>query len=538
MKKPNFRPSPLSVFIVLIVGISIAMSCKFSFADSVKRPEKGSITFGTKEKPAVKTTPDMESFKTVFADVAEKVVPSVVSVIPTQIDTVVFSNNPFYQFFGDDPFSEGSPFEQFFGAPAPNNRRGNRQRQQQQQPQTRKEYHRQQGLGSGVIVSKDGYVLTNYHVVHGADEIQVKTSDGRTFDAAVVGVDSLSDVAVIKLKGPVKDLAVAYIGDSDKLRVGEWVMAVGNPFSLTSTVTQGIVSAKGRTVDHSNLYQNYIQTDAAINPGNSGGALVDLNGALIGINTMIVTRSGGFMGIGMAIPINMARKVMEDIIYEGKVTRGWLGVQIQDVNPAMRGSLGLGERKGVLVGDVFKGQPADKAGIKRGDVVLSVDGKKVGDANELRNTVAAISPGVKITVVVFRGGKEVTLSVKLMERDEKTIDKLSSGPGSGGAENESGSEDVVKQWGIQVASMSDALRKQYSIENEVSVIVVTEVEQGSQIAAEGIQEGDVIQEINRQPVTSIKDFNKFMKSLKAGDNVMFLVRRGQSTMYIAFTVKK
>jgi serine protease Do len=448
----------------------------------------------------------------------------------------VFSNNPFYQFFGDDPFSEGSPFEQFFGVP---NHRGNRQRQQQ--PQTRKEYRRQQGLGSGVIVSKDGYVLTNYHVVNGADEIQVKTSDGRTFDASVVGVDSLSDVAVIKLKGPVKDLAVAYIGDSDKMRVGEWVMAIGNPFSLTSTVTQGIVSALGRKVpgENSNLYQNYIQTDAAINPGNSGGALVDLNGALIGINTMIVTRSGGFMGIGMAVPINMARKVMEDIIYEGKVTRGWLGVQIQDVTPPMRASLGIGDRKGVLIGDVFKGQPADKAGIKRGDVVLSVDGRKVGDANELRNTVAAIAPGVKVPVIVFRGGKEVTLSVKLVERDEKAIDKLSSDGGKGdGDEAESGSDDVLKKWGIQVTSLTEAIKKKYSLEEEVTGVVVSQVDQASQIAAEGIQEGDVIQEFNRQPVTSVKEFGKLMKSLKTGDNVMFLVRRGQSTMYIAFTVKK
>ena len=202
MKNRLLQPAPLSMFIALVVAVSIAMSCKFSFADSSKRPEKGSISFGAKEKPAVKTSPDMESFRTIFADVAEKVIPSVVSVIPTQIDTVVFSNNPFYQFFGDDPFSEGSPFEYFFGTPSPD-RRGNRQRQKQ--PQMRKEYHRQQGLGSGVIVSKDGYVLTNYHVVHGADEIEVKTSDGRTFDATVVGVDSLSDVAVIKLKGAVKD---------------------------------------------------------------------------------------------------------------------------------------------------------------------------------------------------------------------------------------------------------------------------------------------------------------------------------------------
>jgi len=533
MKNLLRQSRPLSVFAVLVVGAFIAMSCKFSFADSSKRPEKGSVAFGAKEKPTVKSSPELESFKNVFADIAEKVVPSVVSVIPTQIDTVVFSNNPFYQFFGDDPSNGESPFEQFFGAPAPApGQRGHRQ-QQQHQPM-KKELRRQQGLGSGVIVSKDGYILTNYHVVHGADEIQVKTSDGRTFDATIIGVDSLSDVAVIKIKTTVKDLAIAYLGDSDKLRVGEWVMAVGNPFSLTSTVTQGIVSALGRKVDNSNLYQNYIQTDAAINPGNSGGALVDLNGALIGINTMIVTRSGGFMGIGMAIPINLAKKVMEDIIYEGKVTRGWLGVQIQDINEAMRNSLGLGERKGVLISDVFKDQPADKAGIKRGDVVLSIDGRKITSTNELRNTVAAISPGGKTPVTVFRGGKELNLTVKLVERKEGAVDKLSSG---GGSEGES-SPDAMKQWGIQAANMTDALRKQYSIESDVAGIVVTEVDPASQVASEGIQEGDVIQEINKETISTVKDFTKTMKSLKTGDNVMFLVRRGQSTLYIAFTIKK
>ena len=531
MKSFFRKPYPLSVFIVLIVGACIAMSCKFSFADSSKKPEKGSVAFGAKEKPAIKTTPEFESFKTVFADVAEKVIPSVVSVIPTQIDTVVFSNNPFYQFFGDEsPFGD-SPFEQFFQAPAP--RGHNKSRQQQQQPM-KKELRRQQGLGSGVIVSKEGYILTNYHVVHGADEIQVKTSDGRTFDASIIGVDSLSDVAVIKIKTAVKDLVVAYLGDSEKLRVGEWVMAVGNPFSLTSTVTQGIVSALGRKVDNSNLYQNYIQTDAAINPGNSGGALVDLDGALIGINTMIVTRSGGFMGIGMAIPINLAKKVMQDIIYEGKVTRGWLGVQIQDINEAMRGSLGLGERKGVLISDVFKDQPADKAGMKRGDVVVSIDGRKVTTSNELRNTVAAISPGVKTPVVVFRGGKELTLSVKLVERNEGAIGKLSSGPDTQGES----SADAMKQWGIQAGNITEALRKQYSLESDVNGVVITEIDQASQAASEGIQEGDVIQEINKEPITSVKDFAKIMKNVKNGDNVMFLIRRGQSTMYIAFTMKK
>jgi serine protease Do len=517
------RSAPVTTFCAIVFCFFI-IDCKFSFADG-KRPDKGSITFGAKEKPSVKTTPEFESFKTVFADLAEKVIPSVVSVIPTQIDTVVFNNNPFYQFFGDE--DNNSPFDQFFGVP-----RGH-QNQKKQQQAPKKQLRRQQGLGSGVIVSKDGYILTNYHVVHGADEIEVRTSDKRTFQAAIVGVDSLSDVAVIKIKGPAPNLTIAYLGDSDKLRVGEWVMAVGNPFALTSTVTQGIVSALGRRDDKNpTQYQNYIQTDAAINPGNSGGALVNLDGELIGINTMIYTTSGGFMGIGMAIPIDMARRVMEDIIYNGKVTRGWLGVQIQDVNEAMRGALGLGARKGVLIADVFKDQPADKAGIKRGDVVLSINGKPVETSNDLKNTVANITPGTKTPVVVFRNGKELTLNVMLNERNEATLAKMSP---PGGEKESEGSAEAKPQLGLSVSNITDEIRQQYNITSDVAGVAVTEVDQASQAAMEGIQAGDVVQEVNRQPITSVKDFAKAAHAIKNDGSVLLLIRRGESSLFVAFT---
>jgi serine protease Do len=519
------RSIPITAMFLLVFSFFI-VDCKYSFAEG-KRPDKGSISFGAREKPAIASTPEFQSFKTIFADIADKVIPSVVSVIPTQIDTVVFNNNPFYQYFGDDEF--GSPFDQFFNVPRGY---GNQRRQPQQQP--KKQFRRQQGLGSGVIVSKDGYILTNFHVVHGADEIEIRTSDKRTFQAEIVGVDSLSDVAVLKIKGEAKDLVVAYLGDSDKLRVGEWVMAVGNPFALTSTVTQGIVSALGRR-DEKNptQYQNYIQTDAAINPGNSGGALVNLDGELIGINTMIYTTSGGFMGIGMAIPINMARRVMEDIIYHGKVTRGWLGVQIQDVNDAMRSALGLGSRKGVLIGDVFKGQPADKAGIKRGDVVLAVDGKPVETSNDLKNTVAYILPGKKVPVVIFRGGKEMTFTVVLNERDEGAINKLSGGK----EKQQEAAPEATDQLGLSVSNITDDLRQQYNIEADVNGVVVTDIDQSSQAAGEGVQPGDVIQEINRQAIASVKDFNKVTKSIKPDNPVLLLIRRGQSSLFVAFTLR-
>jgi serine protease Do len=527
MSRLTKHAAPLTTFLVLVFSIFI-VDCRFSFAEG-KRPEKGSITFGAKEKPNIKTTPEFQSFKTIFADLADKVVPAVVSVIPTQIDTVIFNNNPFYQFFGDDEF--GSPFDQFFGTP---HRGQNFKKQQPQQPQ-KKQFRRQQGLGSGVIVSKDGYILTNFHVVHGADEIEIKTSDKRTFSAEIVGVDSLSDVAVLKIKGPAKDLAVAYLGDSDKLRVGEWVMAVGNPFALTSTVTQGIVSALGRRDDKNpTQYQNYIQTDAAINPGNSGGALVNLDGELIGINTMIYTTSGGFMGIGMAIPINMAKRVMEDIIYHGRVTRGWLGVQIQDVNDAMRSALGLGERKGVLISDVFKGQPADKAGIRRGDVVLAIDGKAVESSNDLKNTVAVIEPGKKIPVVIYRGGKELTVTVVLNERDEGSVNKIASGTGKSSSE---GGGDTAGALGLSVSNLTDKIRQQYNLEENAAGVVVTDVDQSSQAAGEGVQPGDVVVELNRQQIASVKDFVKVAKSIKPESAVLFLIRRGESTLYLAFTLR-
>jgi serine protease Do len=521
------RTAPLTTILMLMFCFFV-VDCRFSFAEG-KRPDKGSVTFGAKEKPNIKSTPEFQSFKTIFADLADKVVPSVVSVIPTQIDTVVFNNNPFYQFFGDDEF--GSPFDQFFGTP----HRGQtpKKQQQQQQPQ-KKQLRRQQGLGSGVIVSKEGYILTNFHVVHGADEIEIKMSDKRTFSADIVGVDSLSDVAVLKIKGQAKDLTVAYLGDSDKLRVGEWVMAVGNPFALTSTVTQGIVSALGRRDDKNpTQYQNYIQTDAAINPGNSGGALVNLDGELIGINTMIYTTSGGFMGIGMAIPISMAKRVMEDIIYRGKVTRGWLGVQIQDLNDAMHSALGLGERKGVLISDVFKNQPADKAGIKRGDVVLSIDGKAVETSNDLKNTVATIEPGKKVPVVVFRGGKEMTVTVLLNERDEGNVNTMASGrakPSEGGA-------DTAARLGLSVSNLNDQVRQQYNLDENTTGVVVTEVDQSSQAAGEGVMPGDVIVEFNRQPIASVKDFTKIAKSVKSESSVLFLIRRGPNTLFLAFTLR-
>ncbi|MDO5576415.1 MAG: Do family serine endopeptidase, partial [Fibrobacter sp.] len=482
-----------------------------------------SVVFGAEKKNVSSKAAQINEVRSVFADIAEEVVPTVVQVIPTKIDTVTFSNNPFYQFFGNSPFG----FEDFFGG-AP----------RQRQPQVEKREYRQQGLGSGVIVSKDGYILTNHHVVKGADEIEVKTSDNRSFQADVVGMDSLSDVAVIKIKNDVKDLPVAYLGDSDKLRPGDWALAIGNPFSLSSSVTMGIISALGRTAGNdANSYQNFIQTDAAINPGNSGGALVNIDGELIGINTMIYTKSGGNMGIGFAIPINMAKKIMEDLIYEGKVSRGWLGVMIQELDYNTREALGINDKtQGVLIGDVFKNQPADKAGIKRGDIVLSINNKTVGNTNELKNVVAGISPGKKVPVVVLRNNKKVTLSVLLTGRDEsQTNQSVDTESKDNTSENAS---DFSKLLGIKAGNITPELQSQLDLDKNIKGIVILGIEQGSQAQREGLAQNDIVLEINRQATPSIKEFKKISGTIKPGDSVLFLIQRDGSTFFKAFKVKK
>jgi serine protease Do len=505
----------LSLSLALLVGIGLVVFNTCSFADS-KRPDRGSLHFGAERKPEVKVPAAMEGFKTIIADAAEKVLPTVVSVIPTKIDTVVFSNNPFYQFFGD-PFGGG--FEDFFGQ-QPQQRRA--------PPPVQKKEYRQQGMGSGVIVSKDGYILTNYHVVAGANEIEVKTSDKRSFQAEVVGADSLADVAVIRIKEKVKDLPVAYLGDSDKLRPGDWAIAIGNPFSLTSSVTLGIISALKRTTGGGDMYQNFIQTDAAINPGNSGGALININGELIGINTMIYTQSGGYMGIGFAIPISMARQIMEDLIYEGKVTRGWLGVMIQDLDQTTREALGLGaETKGVLIGDVFKGQPADKSGIKRGDIVVAVDNKAVESPNELRNAIAAIHPGMKVPLEVLRNGKKQTVTVTLTGRDNKKTGSLSS---STDGASEEGTTDLSEKLGIKVDAVTAQMYEELGLDQSIKGVVVQEVDPSSMAAQQGLQQNDVIIEVNR--------FKTAVKSLKPGDSILLLVFREGNTFFKAFKIQK
>ncbi|MCL1946202.1 MAG: Do family serine endopeptidase [Chitinivibrionia bacterium] len=470
-----------AVFVTAFLGFCVANS---------NFPKKGSVTFGAKEPPKLSLSHQNEGFRTIFADIAEKVIPTVVSITSTQIDTVYYRNNPF------DMYGFGFPF-----GPDP---RG------QQQPQARE--RRQSGIGSGVIVSSDGYILTNSHVVYGASEIKITLHDDNEYPAKIIGVDTLSDVAVIKISQDVKNLPVAYLGDSEKLRPGDFVMAVGNPFNLSSTVTTGIVSALGRHTD-SQQYQNFIQTDAAINPGNSGGALVNIDGELVGINTMIYTRSGGYMGIGFAIPISMAQNIMEQLIYTGEVKRGWLGVSIAIIDQAMYDALGIKE-KGVLINEVFENAPAQKAGIQSGDVVLSLAGKKTLNPNELRNIAASLVAGQKYPIEIIRDGKKKTLTVIPTARGTTTTDATKEG------EKSSAQPENNKHFGMTIKETQNAL-------------VVEDVEANSICERAGIRISDIILSVKTAPdkpfidVKTVKEFNKEVKDAKSGALIIRLNRNGQ-----------
>jgi serine protease Do len=529
--KSFFNYFRLLMCILLLGGGPLFTTC--SFADKKPGTDK-TISSGTSQKPDLPTAGDSKGFRNVFADVADKVLPTVVSVVITKVDTLVFNQNPFYNFFGL-PFSNNDPFQFFFGNPQDEQKKNKK-------PEMEKRERKEQGIGSGVIVSDKGYILTNFHVVSGADEIEVKLHDGREFEAKVVGTDSLSDVAVIKLKEKVDDLPVAYLGDSDKLRPGDWALAVGNPFSLTSTVTAGIISALGRSMNGGNRYESFIQTDAAVNPGNSGGPLVDIEGRVIGINTMIYSRSGGYMGISFAIPINMARNVMNDLINNGKVVRGWIGVTIQDLDKATREAFGLSaNQKGVLIGDVLKGQPAGKAGIKRGDVILSVNGKKVENSNDLRNRIAAVKPGTRIPVELLRNNKKHSLEITVSERTPKNMERLSKAASKDESSNESMKTD--RKMGISVGEINNENAEKYGIPASEKGVVITAIDQSFTDARAGLKEGDVIKEVRisgEDPVEtkSVKQYNHVVKKLKHGDAVLLLVKRKESTFYIAFTVKK
>jgi len=408
-----------------------------------------------------------------FASVAKKVSPAVVFI---QVEMAV-QNQPAMQF--SSPFGNGgSPgeefFRRFFGPSFPG---------QQGQPHQAPPQQHAMGQGSGFIVSTDGYILTNNHVVGDASKITVKLQDGREFTAKTIGTDPHSDVALIKIDA--KGLPVLALGDSDALEVGEWVVAIGNPFGLSHTLTVGVVSAKGRSSVGLADYENFIQTDAAINPGNSGGPLVDLDGRAIGMNTAIFSRSGGYMGIGFAIPINMIKSIKKQLIETGSVTRGYLGIVIQDLTPDLAKSFGLDLHKGVLVADVSKNSPAEHAGLKQGDVIIEFNGKAVERVGSFRNRVALNAPGSSKSITVLHKGERRTLTV--------TIGRLPEGEQQASS---SGAPQTLDKLGFTVQTLTPDLARQFDLKDQKGVII-TRVRAGSAAAMAGIRPGTVIQEVNR-----------------------------------------
>jgi serine protease Do len=431
-----------------------------------------------------------------FSQVAETVAPAVVNI--NTVNRVPTGRTPIEEFFGDEFF------RRFFGEVP--------EREQVQK-----------SLGSGVIVDASGIVLTNAHVVERAAEIEVVTADAKKHKAKLVGVDRRTDLAVLKLQGG-GPFPSATLGDSDKMKVGDWVLAIGSPFGLQQTVTAGIISAKGRSIDPSNAFSDFLQTDAAINPGNSGGPLVNMSGEIIGINSAILSRSGGNVGIGFSIPINMAKRIYTELAAKGKVTRGWLGVSIQAVTPELAKGFGLKEPKGVLISDVVQDSPADKAGIAAGDIVTEFDGKTVETPQDLQKVVALTSPGKGVPIKVWRDKAEKTLEIKIGETPEENVALKSTNK----------SKALL---GLEVQPITPDIARQLNLRGPDGVVVAS-VDDNSPAAEAGLQRGDVIREVNRQRVRNMQEFERATKDVKEGDRVTVLLQRGQQSLYVAFTVAK
>jgi serine protease Do len=443
-----------------------------------------------------------------FSPVVKKVAPGVVKVFTTtKLHNTAFNGAP-----------EGGMddmLRRFFGDQSQGGRQGGHN------PQREFGSPRQQGIGSGVIATSDGYILTNNHVVDGADEVKVALQDGREFTAKVIGRDPKTDVAVIKVDA--KDLPAVPMADSDKVEVGDVVLAIGNPFGIGQTVTKGIVSATGRGGALGLDYEDFIQTDAAINPGNSGGALVDAEGRLIGINTAILSRSGGNQGIGFAIPVSIARDVMGSLVKDGRVTRGYLGVMIQDVNPALEKEFKLKDNKGALVSDVTPDSPAEKAGLKSGDLIIEFKDKKVVDSRHLKLEVARIQPGETVPVKVLRDGEEKTLEARVKELPgTQTLAK----------NDDNHSDDTGTLNGVAVADLDNNARHQFELPANVKGAVVTEVDPNSASAEAGLRPGDVIQEINRKPVKTAEEAVKMTEKTTDKTTLLRVWRDGGSRFVV------
>jgi len=444
----------------------------------------------------------LEKTGNVFRQIAEKALPAVVFV---NVETKVEVPGP-YEYYYWQPF--GGKYRGRGGFLIP-------------EPYSMPRERIQVGQGSGFIISKEGYILTNNHVVKDADVIMVTMNDGRKLSAKLIGSDPKSDVALIKVESE-DDLPYLKLGDSDTIGVGDWVLAAGSPFGLSQTITAGIVSAKGRNIGIAD-YENFIQTDAAINPGNSGGPLLNIRGEVIGINTAIYTQSGGYMGVGFAIPINMAKQVKDQLIKYGRVKRSYLGIYIQEVDKDIAESFGLDKSEGILVSQVMEDSAAEEAGIQSGDIILEMNGKKVGKLQEFRSNVAAIPPGTRVELRIFRNGKYKNITAVTRELPDSSGEVGASEP------------SIYKKLGLTVSELDEETAQQLGYEDEEGV-VITDVRQGSPAWRAQLQPGYLICSVNRKPVKNVTQFRKAVsKAIKTG-KVLFLVKDGRSSRFIVITL--
>jgi len=487
----RFISSPGSRLLALVVGLVLGAA-----GISIAHTTANSLA---KNPPATLKLADVNEgpSKTSYAPVVKTVLPSVVNISSSKI---VHSREESAEQMPMDPF-----FRQFFGEGEGHFNI----------PKDRKE----KALGSGIIVSPEGYILTNNHVVDGATDVRVTLSDKREFQARIVGTDPKTDVAILKIDA--EKLSPITIGDSSKVEVGDVALAIGDPFGVGQTVTKGIISATGRGNLGIEAYEDFLQTDAPINPGNSGGALVNDRGELVGINTAIITHgSGGSEGIGFAVPVNLARNVMDQILKNGKVTRAYLGILPQDVTPTMAKAFGEKEAKGVVVGDVTASSPAQEAGVQRGDIIQELNGKPVADSNQLRMTISMMEPGTTVNLKLIRNGSPRELPVKLAEMPTET------------AKVKTGEEGVEKAMdGVEVSNLNPQISEQLNLPPSTKGVVVTDVDPASKMAEAGLQKGDVIEEVNHQPVKNVSEFQSAVR--KGGSDPLFLVNREGRTLFIA-----
>lgn len=489
------RLAPRRVALGLVLAASLVAACSRA---GVSQQIAASTSPAATTAPVASMPTTVGGVVTSYADVVAHVAPAVVTV-----RSEIRERAPQQQPFMDDPF-----FRQFFGDRVP----------QQQQPQTR----RAEGVGSGVIVSADGYIVTNHHVVDGAQQIKVELNDRRVLDAKVIGTDQPSDLAVLKIDAT--GLPVLPLGNSDAVRVGDVVLAIGNPLDIGQTVTSGIVSAKGRqTGPGDGSFADFIQTDAAINRGNSGGALVNTSGELVGINSQILSPSGGSIGIGFAIPSNMAKGVMDQLLKTGKVRRGQLGVIVQPVTSDIAQAMELKEIRGVIINQVQSGSAADAAGLKQGDVILALNGAAVSDSNELRNRIAATQPGTDVTLDVLRDGRQQQLHAKLGEYKAPAAqgERADANDGEGGGASSG-------KLGIAVEPVTPEIARQLQLKPGETGVVVGDVDPSGPAADAGIAQGDVIEQINRQPVRSAADVASALARAGSRPVLLLVNRRGQT----------